>query len=149
MSRLLRCALLAYPRVRRERDGAVLLDCAAELAAAGSSPAREAVGLVAGGIAARAGVARAELRAAPWRAAGVRLALPLACANLALWCTGAAHLHGMSLGRWWTGVLLASAAAFLGAVARRRGVALLGWAALAALVGHALLTADYDTHGSR
>ena len=36
MSRLLRIALLAYPRPRRERDGAVLLDCAADLMASGA-----------------------------------------------------------------------------------------------------------------
>ena len=105
-SPLLRWALLAYPRERRERDGDVLLDCAAELVAAGASRLGEAAGLVRGGVAHRLASVRSDVLDAPWGAVGERLAVPLAGANLALWLVGASRLWGSGpLGSWWTLVL--------------------------------------------
>ena len=51
--RLLRLCLLAYPRARRARDGTVLRDLASELSARRGA-AREAIGLIRGGLEARA-----------------------------------------------------------------------------------------------
>jgi len=140
--RLLRLALRSYPRERRERDGAVLLDCAAELASAGgSSRIREAAGLVAGGVAARAGTARADLASAPWRRTLEALAVPLAAATLAVWAAGAKPVLAVPgpAGRWWSAILVAAAVALIGTLARRRGLALAGWAGTLACFGHSLV----------
>lgn len=149
MSRLLRIALLAYPRERRERDGAVLLDCAAELTASGSSSGwREAAGLVRGGLATRLAVARGDLRAAPWDAAAAQLAVPLAGANLAWWLVGASAAGPP--GRWWPAMLAGAGLALLGAVTRRRWLALAGWALTALLLAQTLLRGETDQSvGSR
>jgi hypothetical protein len=150
VSRLLRAALLAYPRECRERDGEVLLDCAAELARSGSSPVREAAGLVGGGLAARARAACRDVLDAPWGAALERMAVPLAASNLALWAVGAARVWSPGpLGRWWSLILAGAFLAFVGAVARRRGLALLGWAVCLLLVAQTLVTAYLTQQASR
>ncbi len=149
-SRLLRAALRAYPKAVRERDGDVLLDCAADLAGDGGSRAREAAGLVRGGLAQRAHVARGDLGAIPWRAAAERLAVPLAAANLAVWGAGAARIWGLApLGRWWSVLLAGAAVALLGALTRERRLAGAGWAVTATVLAFALVTGEYDQQASR
>jgi hypothetical protein len=129
---LLRVALLLYPRDRRRRDGVVLLDCAEELIAAGASTAaREAWGLAAGAMSARAG-SLAEL---PVRAAGERLAAPVAAMVVALWGLGLARVAtGGPLGRWWPLVLAGALTAFGGSVLRHRAIAVTGWLVVLALM---------------
>jgi hypothetical protein len=150
VSRLLRIALHAYPRMRRERDGAVLLDCAAELMASGSSSgAREAAGLARAGLYARLGAARDEVRAAPWGPALERLALPLAAANLGWWLVGASS-SGAPLGRWWLAMLACAGLALLGALTRRRSLSLAGWGGTALLLAQTLIVGETNqTIGSR
>jgi hypothetical protein len=147
-SRLLRAALRAYPRRRRERDGAILLDCADELRAAGSPLIVEAAGLVRGGLAARASGFRSDLRAAPLGEALAILAVPLAIASLAFWIAGAMRLW--PIGLWWSLVLGGAVLALLGAVTRRRPLAVGGWILVLALVAQELLAGEIDvSSGSR
>ena len=149
-SRLLRIALRAYPKEVRERDGAVLLDCAAELAGDGGSRLREAAGLARGGLARRAGIARGDFGAVPWGAATERLAVPLAAASLAVWGAGALRFWGLApLGRWWALLLAGAVTALLGALTRDRRLAGTGWALTAAVMAFALVTGELDQQGSR
>jgi hypothetical protein len=136
----------AYPRERRLRDGAALRDLAAELGERHGSR-REAIGLLRGGLAARAeGMASAAR--APWGEALRRLALPLAAVNAAIWVAGAARLETLDLGVFWTLLLAGSLVALGGAVARARAPMLIG-----TLVVLATLLADGVRtglgHGSR
>src|SRR5215210_5792284 len=82
--RLLRLCSHSYPRAVRERDGEAIVDLAGELADAGSSPLREAAGLVLGGASVRLRGTIGGLAAAPWQEARARVALPLAAALFAL-----------------------------------------------------------------
>ncbi|MEH3052475.1 MAG: hypothetical protein PGN13_00510 [Patulibacter minatonensis] len=86
-SRLLRAALLAWPREARRGDGAVMLDLAQELVDGGASPHREARTLLASGVGARVRHRARCVRSAPWveaapLAVGASLALVVAFAVL-------------------------------------------------------------------
>ena len=91
--RRIRWALYAYPPELRRAEGDVLVSLASDLVeAGGSSPSREAAGLVRDGLAQRLGVTAR----APWRAALRRVALVAAGAMCALvWGVAA----------WWLGKL--------------------------------------------
>jgi hypothetical protein len=137
MSRpVLRAALRAFPADRRERDGAVLLGAAEDLAEGGAPVAREAASLVIAGLHVRAvRLVPRGLRGAPWRAALVRLALPLAVVNATVWSTAIARWPSPpQLGAWWTVVLAGSTLALTGTASSRRGPALAGAGAVAAAV---------------
>jgi hypothetical protein len=142
MSRLLRAALRAYPAERRRHDGEVLLDCAAELAAGGSSVPREAAGLVAGGLRARVDDRSATVLRAPWGAALDRLPVPLAAALIAWALAGAARHQTLDLGAWWALLLAGAALAFAGALTGRRATAVTGWVLCAVLVAQELLASS-------
>jgi hypothetical protein len=85
MQRLFDLCLLAYPRQQRERDAAHLRDLASELAAS-NGVAREALGLLRGGLAVR----RRDRRHR--RVAAVVVAA-LAVAGLGVAATGDAHVR--------------------------------------------------------
>jgi len=141
---LLRLCLHAYPRARRARDGEVLCDLAGELSA-GRGVAREALGLLRGGLAARAGELAGRTRA-PWGEALRRLALPLAALGAAIWLPGAARLGTLDLGLLWTALVAGSVLALAGAAARWRPAALAGsLLVLAALLLDGLRTGIGDT----
>jgi hypothetical protein len=111
---------------------------------------REAAGLVGGGLAVRTRVVGRDMLAAPWSAALERLAVPLAASNLALWAVGAARVWSPGpLGRWWSLILAGALLAFVGAVARRRGAALLGWTVCLLLAVQTLATAYFTQQASR
>ena len=108
--RLLRLALLAYPRAARARDGDVLFELSRELVADGAPVVRECAGLVRGGVAARVRLAASEdVADAPWREALSRLVLPLAAAMLALMAVGASR-GGVAM-RWTSTLALVGAGA--------------------------------------
>jgi len=89
--RLLALCLLAYPRSRRERDGAYLLDLALELAPE-SGVRRQAGSLVRGGFAARLrGVPRL-----PALLAGAAMAAVLAVGGVAVAAEGSAEVEVQS-----------------------------------------------------
>jgi hypothetical protein len=88
MGRLLDLCLLAYPRQRRTRDGAHLHDLASELAAS-NGVAREAFGLLRGGLAARWGDRRRRRR----RVAIIAVAATVATAGLGVAATTDAHVR--------------------------------------------------------
>lgn len=81
---LLRLCSHTYPRAIRERDGEAIVDLARDLVDAGSSPLREAAGLLLSGTSVRLRATVSGLVAAPWHEARARLALPLAAALFAL-----------------------------------------------------------------
>ncbi len=134
--RLLRLALLAYPRAARARDGDVLFELSRELVADGAPVVRECAGLVRGGVAARVRLAAGEIADAPWREALSRLVLPLAAAMLALMAVGASR-GGVAMGWTWTLALVGAGCALAGAAWGRRDAALVG-----ALVAGASLALD-------
>lgn len=140
VDRLLRFCLRGYPRAHRERDGEVLLALAIELSRHGSSPWREAAGLLRGGMAERVRIRWRGLVRAPWRAALARLALPLAVVHLAVWTAGIAQFGDpFPLGKWWMLVLGGSALGVIGAALRWRAVATIGAVGvLVALAHHGL-----------
>jgi hypothetical protein len=147
---LLRLALLSFPRARRARDGAVMLDCARDLVDAGGSVRREAAGLLAAGLQARAAHLAGPAAHAPWGATLDRLALPLAAVVLILFWSGAARtvLFG-PLGLWWATAVVAALTAFAGAALRVRPVAVAGWAVLVAVDAYSVLTQHYLHVGPR
>jgi hypothetical protein len=125
---LLRLCSHAYPRATRERDGEAVVDLARELVDAGSSPLREAAGLLLGGASLRLRATIGGLAGVPWHAARARIALPLAAALFAL----AAVWAGRSgLAEAWVGwsvalTLAAAAVALAGAAAGHRWLAASG-----------------------
>jgi hypothetical protein len=145
---LLRLCSHAYPRSVRERDGAALVDLAEELVEGGSSPLREAAGLVRAGTSARLRAEIGAIAQAPWFAARARLALPLAAATFALAAAGAGRAEVMS-GTEWVGfsvsvTLAAAGTALVGAAMGRRWLA--GWGAFV-LTGMLALDAYRDLYG--
>jgi len=148
--RLLRLCSHSYPRAVRERDGEAIVDLAGELADAGSSPLREAAGLVLGGASVRLRGTIGGLAAAPWQEARARVALPLAAALFAL----AAVWAGRSgLAQAWVGwsialTLAAAALALAGAAAGHRWLAASGAVVLTGMLGVDALR-DHYGHGSR
>lgn len=119
--RRLRWALHAYPRGVRATEGDMLLSLARDITdEGGSSLNREALGLLRGGLAARAGaVARA-----PWEPALRRAALGIAGAIFALVCGAAASwLREPAWPGWsWIAVLTAPALVVAGHLAGRRAL---------------------------
>ena len=119
--RLLRAAVLAWPRRRRRADGAALLGVARDLVDAGAPAWREAAGLAGAGAAARFGDLARALAAAPWAAALALLAPALAAAvtGLALALVGGWSPFVAREGRapW---ALLALAVGLLAATVARR-----------------------------
>lgn len=85
----LRIALRAYPKADRAGYGEELLEAALELADHGSSPLREAVGLLRGGGEARLVRTRLGLGAVGLRAGLRQLALPLAAFVTMIWSAAA------------------------------------------------------------
>ena len=145
--RLLRLCLRAYPRALRDSDGETLLDLARELVDAGSSPLREAAGLLGGGVRLRARLAAHELGEAPWREARALLALPLAAALLAVALAGAEHAtRGLDWIGWsWALTLAGAIWALAGAATGRRGMVGAGALVLAGMFG---LDSVRDLYGS-
>jgi hypothetical protein len=145
--KLLRMCLRAYPRGVRERDGEVLLDLARELVEGGSSPLRQAAGLVGGGAAARLRRRMAGASRLPWWEARSRLALPLAAALLALMLVGAERAtDGVAWIGWsWVLGLAGSLAALAGAALGRRGITVLGALVVGSVLG---LDAARDLYGA-
>lgn len=126
-SRLLRLALLTYPRQSRRSDGDVISSLALDMVDSGqSTTGREALGLVRGGMALRAG----DLAKAPWGEAIRRISLPIAVALLAVTLGSLAFWLGID-GFVWPG--WAWAAALAGPGMAICGL-LLGWR-LPVLVG--------------
>ena len=111
-------ALRAYPREMRQAEGAVLISLARDLVDEGqSSTGREALGLLRGGLVARAG----DLAELPWQEALRRIALPVAVALLAVDLGTLAFWLGID-GLAWPGwsriaVIAAPALALLGLLA--------------------------------
>ncbi len=117
--RRLRWALRAYPRDVRATEGDTLISLARDiLDEGGSSIDREALGLLRGGLAARAGA----LARAPWEPALRRAALGIAGAVLALACGAASWwLRDPAWPGWrWIAVLTAPVLVIGGLVAGRR-----------------------------
>ncbi len=128
--RVLRLCLYAYPVSSRMRDGQAIIDLASELAAeSGWAFAREVVGMIRGGLGARAKLVWLDFTGAPWRAALESLALPLAVAMLCLYfgevmCTFPGFGHWM--GVWALLGVLGGAASVWGAASRRRPLTVMG-----------------------
>jgi hypothetical protein len=146
-SALLRLGARAYPRSVRERDGEVLVQLAEELVEAGSSPFREAAGLVRAGTSARLGAELGAIAQAPWREARARLALPLAAALFALAATGAARAGLMGPWIGWSVVVTLTGAsiALVGAAMGGRWLAASGATLVTAMLA---LDAFRDAYGS-
>lgn len=118
--RLLRLCLYAYPPACRRRDGRAIIDLAKELAGRSRMAfLREAGGLLAGGMQARARAVRSAVADAPWRGARERLALPLAVALLCLFVAFAFPVRPEWIGWWALLALLAAAGAVVGAAVGR------------------------------
>lgn len=131
----LRFALRAYPRKMRRTEGAILTSLARDLVDDGqSSTNREALGLLRGGLVARAGVL-AEL---PWQNALRRIALPVAVALLAVSLGTLAFwmgAYGLAWPGWsWLAVITGPALALLGLLAGWR-LPLVAGGALVCLLG--------------
>lgn len=129
----LRVALRAYPRAARQAEGDVLISLARDMVDGGqSSVNREALGLLQGGLLARAG----DLADVPWGKALHRAGLPIAAALLALnigmfsfW------IEGLTWPGWsWILVVAAPALAVFGLLGGWRSPLILG-AALICLLG--------------
>ena len=148
---LLRLCTRAYPRAARERDGDAISDLAIELVEAGSSPLREAAGLVAGGWSVRLRGGARGLAAAPWGEARAALALPLAAALFALAATAAGRAGVASYWVGWSVVVLCGAAAvtLAGAAAGHRWVTALGALGVTGMLGLDALRDVYGQTGSR
>lgn len=86
---LLRVALRAYPAADRRGYGDELLEAALELAETDSTRAREAAGLIQGGLEARLARMRLGLRAVDLAAALRKLTLPLAALVTMIWSVAA------------------------------------------------------------
>jgi hypothetical protein len=147
---LLRLCSHTYPRDVRERDGEALVDLASELVDAGSSPLREAAGLLLGGTSARLRAAIGGLTAAPWREARARLALPLAAALFALAAVWAARSGVTQAWVGWSVALTVAAAALAvaGAAAGQRWLAAAGAFLVTGMLGLDALR-DHYGRGSR
>jgi hypothetical protein len=147
---LLRLCSHAYPRAVRERDGAAIVDLALELVEAGSSPLREAAGLLLGGTSVRLRATISGLAAAPWHEARARLALPLAAALFAL---AAAWAGRSGVAQAWVGwsvalTFAAAALALAGAAAGHRWLAASGAFVVTGMLGLDALR-DHYGRGSR
>lgn len=128
-------ALRAYPRAMRQAEGAVLISLARDLVDDGqSSTNREALGLLRGGLVARA----SDLADLPWGEALRWIALPVAVALLAVNLGTFAFWLGIYglvwLGWSWLAVIVAPALAVIGLLAGWRLPLALG-GALVVLLG--------------
>lgn len=136
-ARRLRAALRAYPRDTRQAEGDLIISLAGDMVDGGqSSINREALGMLRGGLAARAG----DLANAPWEEALRRVSLPIAAALLAFNIGALAFWLGMDGLVWpgwsWIAALGAPGLAVFGLLAGRRMPLALG-AALICLLGFA------------
>jgi hypothetical protein len=143
---LLRLCAHAYPAAVRRRDGEALVDLAVELTEAGSSPLREAGGLLRNGAAVRMRSFFGGLAGVPWSDARARLALPLAAALFAVAAAGAGRA---GIASWWVGwsvlvTLGAAGVAVLGAAAGNRWLTAAGGLAITGMLA---LDALRDTYG--
>ncbi len=147
---LLRLCSHTYPRATRERDGEAIVDLARELVDAGSSPLREAGGLLLGGTAVRVRATVSGVAAAPWHEARARLALPLAAALFALAAVWAGRSGVAQAWVGWTVALTfaAAALALAGAAAGHRWLTAAGAFALTGMLGLDALR-DHYGRGSR
>lgn len=130
--RRLRAALRAYPRDVRRTGGDVLLGLAQDLIDDGTSSVnREALGLIAGGLSARA----QRIARGGWEEGLRRAALPIAAAFLAVACGAVAALLPAAAWPGWSAVAVlgAPALAVFGLLAGRRGPVLAGAAGLVVL----------------
>jgi hypothetical protein len=148
---LLRLCSHTYPRAVRERDGEAIVDLASELVDAGSSPLREAAGLLLGGTSVRLRTTIGGLTAAPWHEARARLALPLAAALFALAAVWAARSGVAQAWVGWSVALTVAAAALAlaGAAAGQRWVTAGGAFVVTAMLGLDALRDHYGPSGSR
>ncbi len=147
---LLRLAAHAYPRGVRAADGETMLDLARELVEAGSSPLREAAGLIRGGASVRVFGALRLLRRSPWGEARARLALPLAAAVFAMAAAGAGNAGVV---QYWVGwsvlvLLVAAGASLAGAAAGNRWLTAVGALLVTGMLGLDALRDQYG-QGSR
>ncbi len=111
--RVLRAALLAYPRDLRRTEGPVLLALAEELIEDGWPVRREVLGLLGGGLS-----ARLRLTGVPWAAAFDRLAFPLAALLLAaMICGSGFDTYGGNWVGWTLGIGIGGALAALAGIA--------------------------------
>jgi primosomal replication protein N len=147
---LLRLCSHAYPRAVRERDGDAIVDLAQELVEAGSSPLREAAGLVSGGASVRVRASATGVASAPWHEARARLALPLAAALFALVAAWAGRSGVASAWVGWSVVVTFAAAAvtLAGAAAGHRWLTAAGAFAMTGMLGLDALRDQYG-RGSR
>ena len=130
-------AARSFPRARCG-DAVAVRDCARDAIDSEGLRAlpRECAGLVLAGLRARAGVARGELRAAPWRAALAVLPLPLAAALLLVWTFGFVPRYDhWPLGEGWALLLGGSLVAVIGAAFEARWVVVLGAAGVFVAAG--------------
>ena len=130
-------AACSFPRARRG-DAVAVRDGARDAIDAEGLRAlpRECAGLVLAGLRARAGLARGELRSAPWRAALALLTLPLAAALLLVWTFGFVPRYDhWPLGEGWVLLLGGSLLAVIGAAFEARWVVVLGAAGVFVAAG--------------
>jgi hypothetical protein len=142
---LLRLCSHTYPRAIRERDGEAIVDLARELADAGSSPLREAAGLLLGGTSVRLRATVSGLAAAPWHEARARLALPLAAALFALAAVWAGRSGVAQAWVGWSVVVTFAAAALTlaGAAGGHRWLTAAGAFAVTGMLGLDALRDQY------
>lgn len=147
---LLRLCWHAYPRRVREHHGETILDLAHELVEAGSSPFREAAGLLVGGTSVRLRATISGLASAPWHEARARLALPLAAALFALAAAWAARSGVAQAWVGWSVVVTFAAAAvtLAGAAAGHRWLTAAGAFVVTGMLGLDALR-DHYGRGSR
>jgi hypothetical protein len=115
-------AARSFPAARAS-DALAVRDCARDAIDAGGLRVltRECMSLVSAGLRVRAGLARRELRTAPWREALAVLTLPLASALLVVWVFGFVPRYDhWPLGEGWALLLSGSVAAVVGAALMSR-----------------------------